>query len=135
MAASLIASLCVTEKSWLLQGEWSASRISEKYTVAHCRTSVCQAACLVILPAIRLQRSSGELLLAPVQLLSATRQNLWRLTLIRTLVLAAQAGSVGIAYAFDLLPLPWFQLCVTLGFSMLLCAFPAIRLRTPWPVT
>ena len=34
---------------------------------------------------------------APVQLLSASRQNLWRLTLIRLLVLAAQAASVGIA--------------------------------------
>ena len=74
-------------------------------------------------------------MLAPVQLMSAARQNLWRLTIIRTLVLAAQAGSVGIAYLFDLLPLPWFQLCVTLGCSMLLCAFTAIRLRTTWPVT
>ena len=32
-------------------------------------------------------------MLAPVQLLSATRQNLWRLTFIRMLVLAAQAGA------------------------------------------
>jgi hypothetical protein len=55
---------------------------------------------------IRLERSSGELMLAPVQLLSATRQNLWRLTFIRMLVLAAQAGSVGFAYLFNLLPLP-----------------------------
>ena len=74
-------------------------------------------------------------MLAPVQLLSATRQNLWRLTFIRMLVLAAQAGSVGFAYLFNLLPLPWFQLSITLGFSMLLCAFTAIRLRTTWPVT
>jgi two-component system sensor histidine kinase RegB len=74
-------------------------------------------------------------MLAPVQLLSATRQNLWRLTLIRTLVLAAQAGSVGIAYLFDLLPLPWLQLAITLGFSMVLCVLTAIRLRTSWPVT
>ena len=74
-------------------------------------------------------------MLAPVQLLSATRQNLWRLTFIRMLVLVAQAGSVGIAYGFDLLPLPWFQLCLTLGFSVLLCAFTVIRLRTTWPVT
>ena len=36
-------------------------------------------------------------MLAPVLMLSATRQNLWRLTFIRTLVLAAQAGSVGLA--------------------------------------
>ena len=74
-------------------------------------------------------------MLAPVQITSATRQNLWRLTFIRTLVLAAQAGSVGLAYWLDLLPLPWFQLAATLGCSMLLCAFTAIRLRTSWPVT
>ena len=74
-------------------------------------------------------------MLAPVQLTSATRQNLWRLTFIRTLVLAAQAGSVGLAYWFDLLPLPWLELAATLGCSMLLCAFTAIRLRTSWPVT
>lgn len=74
-------------------------------------------------------------MLAPVQLTSATRQNLWRLTFIRTLVLAAQAGSVGLAYWFELLPLPWLQLWVTLGFSTVLCVFTAIRLRTTWPVT
>lgn len=74
-------------------------------------------------------------MLAAVKLTSATRQNLWRLTFIRTLVLAAQAGSVGLAYWFDLLPLPWLQLGVTLGFSIVLCVFTAIRLRTTWPVT
>ena len=74
-------------------------------------------------------------MLAPVQITSATRQNLWRLTFIRTLVLAAQAGSVGLAYWLELLPLPWFQLAATLACSMLLCVFTAIRLRTSWPVT
>ena len=74
-------------------------------------------------------------MLAPVQLLSATRQNLWRLTFIRTLVLAAQAGSVGIAYLFHLLPLPWMQLAITLGFSTIWCAVTAVRLRTSLPVT
>ncbi|WP_445179783.1 ATP-binding protein [Pseudomonas sp. McL0111] len=74
-------------------------------------------------------------MLAPVQLTSATRQNLWRLTFIRTLVLAAQAGSVGIAYWLELLPLPWVQLAMTLGCSTLLCVFTAVRLRTSWPVT
>lgn len=54
---------------------------------------------------------------APVQLLSASRQNLWRLTLIRLLVLAAQGGSVGIAYLSGLVPLPWLALCITLGIS------------------
>ncbi|MDH0896998.1 MULTISPECIES: ATP-binding protein [unclassified Pseudomonas] len=72
---------------------------------------------------------------APVQLLSASRQNLWRLTLIRLLVLAAQAGSVGIAYLSDLLPLPWLPLCITLGVSLCLCLLTALRLRGPWPVT
>ncbi|EPN22869.1 sensor histidine kinase, partial [Pseudomonas syringae pv. actinidiae ICMP 18804] len=57
-------------------------------------------------------------MLAPVQMLSATRQNLWRLTFIRILVLAAQAGSVGIAWLFDFLPLPWLQLSITLGCSL-----------------
>ncbi|KJK07571.1 MULTISPECIES: ATP-binding protein [Pseudomonas] len=74
-------------------------------------------------------------MLAPVQLLSATRQNLWRLTFIRILVLAAQAGSVGVAYWTDLLPLPWLSLVVTLGLSSLLCAFTALRLRLSLPVT
>ncbi len=59
----------------------------------------------------------------PLKLTSATRQNLWRLTFIRTLVLAAQAGFGGLAYWFDLLPLPWLQLGVTLGFSIVLCVF------------
>ncbi|MGH8352581.1 MAG: hypothetical protein ACRERY_03520, partial [Pseudomonas sp.] len=55
-------------------------------------------------------RPVGEPMYAPVQLLSASRQNLWRLTLIRILVLAAQAGSVGFAYLSGLLPLPWLPL-------------------------
>jgi len=74
-------------------------------------------------------------MLAPLQMTSASRQNLWRLTFIRILVLAAQAGSVGLAYWFDLLPLPWLQLAITLVFSSVLCALTAIRLRTSWPVT
>ncbi|MDH0748353.1 ATP-binding protein [Pseudomonas sp. GD03842] len=70
-----------------------------------------------------------------VQLTSATRQNLWRLTFIRILVLGAQAGSVGFAYLFNLLSLPWLQLDITLGFSAIVCLLTAIRLRTSWPVT
>ncbi|MGL4317278.1 MAG: ATP-binding protein [Pseudomonas sp.] len=72
---------------------------------------------------------------ATVQLFSASRQNLWRLTLIRLLVLAAQAGSVGIAYLTDILPLPWLALSVTLGISLGVCLLTALRLRGPWPVT
>jgi len=72
---------------------------------------------------------------APVQLLSASRQNLWRLTLIRILVLAAQAGSVGFAYLSGLLPLPWLPLSIILGISAGLCVLTILRLRGPWPVT
>ena len=58
-------------------------------------------------------------MLAPVQLTSATRQNLWRLTFIRILVLAAQAGSVGLAYWLQLLPLPWVPLLNPLDLTQL----------------
>ena len=72
-------------------------------------------------------------MLAPEKMLSATRQNLWRLTFVRTLVLAAQAGSVGVAYWTELLPLPWLALSITLGFSMVLCLVTALRLRASLP--
>lgn len=72
---------------------------------------------------------------APVQLLSASRLNLRLLILIRVLVLAAQAGSVGLAYATQLLDLPWLSLGVTLALSGALCLASALRLRGPWPVT
>lgn len=71
----------------------------------------------------------------PVFQLSASRQNLLHLTLIRVLVLAAQAGSVGIAYKAQLIPLPWMALGVTLAISLALCIVTALRLRGPWPVT
>ncbi|AYC34270.1 sensor histidine kinase [Pseudomonas cavernae] len=74
-------------------------------------------------------------MLEPAQLLSASHQNLWRLTLIRILVLAAQAGSVGFAYRSGFLDLPWLALSVTLGVSAVLCGLTALRLRGPWPVT
>lgn len=71
----------------------------------------------------------------PVFQLSASRQNLLHLTLIRVLVLAAQAGSVGIAYKAELIQLPWMALGVTLAVSLGLCIVTALRLRGPWPVT
>ena len=74
-------------------------------------------------------------MLAPSMPLSVTRQNLWRLTFIRILVLAAQAGSVGFAYLTHLLPLPWLQLSATLGLSLVLCAVTALRVRASLPVT
>ncbi|MCM2330397.1 two-component system, sensor histidine kinase RegB [Geopseudomonas sagittaria] len=72
---------------------------------------------------------------APVQLLSASLQNLGRLVLIRLLVLAAQAGSVGFAWLSGKLELPWTELGITLGVSALLSIFTALRLRASWPVT
>ncbi|WP_312910749.1 ATP-binding protein [Stutzerimonas nitrititolerans] len=70
-----------------------------------------------------------------VPLLSASRQNLRLLTLIRTLVLAAQTGAVGLAFATQLVILPWFHLGATLVVSAALCLGTALRLRGPWPVT
>ncbi len=60
-------------------------------------------------------------MLAPVQITSATRQNLWRPDFHPDLVLAAQAGSVGIAYRFELLPLPWLSTGRDPGFSDCCC--------------
>ena len=71
----------------------------------------------------------------PVQWLSANRQNLGRLVIIRVLVLAAQAGSVGIARLSGIVQLPWTALAITLGVSAVLCLFAALRLTRPWPVT
>ena len=78
---------------------------------------------------------SAERLLEPVKLLSASRQNMWRLVLIRLLVISAQAGTVGVAYLFNLLPLPWLELSIVLGISASLIALTVVRLRTAWPVT
>lgn len=73
---------------------------------------------------------------APAQLLfSASLQNLGRLVLIRLLVLAAQAGSVGFAWLSGRFDLPWAELGITLGVSALLSLCTALRLRGPWPVT
>ncbi|WP_407292236.1 ATP-binding protein [Stutzerimonas zhaodongensis] len=72
---------------------------------------------------------------ASVQLLSASRQNLRLLTLIRILVLAAQSGAVGLAYATQLVELPWLHLGITLVVSAFICLGTALRLRGPWPVT
>ena len=73
---------------------------------------------------------------APAQLLfSASLQNLGRLVLIRLLVLAAQAGSVGFAWLSGRFALPWTELGIILGISALLSLCTALRLRGPWPVT
>ena len=74
-------------------------------------------------------------MLAPTQLLSASRQNLWRLTWIRLLVLAAQAGTLGFAYVSGLVTLEWLPLLMLLALSLSMCAVTGLRLRGSWPVT
>lgn len=68
-------------------------------------------------------------------MLSASRQNLGRLVLIRILVLTAQAVSVGLAWLSELVVLPWMALGATLAVSTLICAATALRMRQSWPVT
>jgi len=74
-------------------------------------------------------------MLAPIQLLSASRQNLWRLTWIRLLVLAAQAATLGFAYLSDMVTLAWLPLLVLLALSLSMCVLTSLRLRCSWPVT
>lgn len=74
-------------------------------------------------------------MLAPTQLLSASRQNLWRLTWIRLLVLAAQAGTLGFTYVSGLVTLEWLPLLMLLALSLSMCAVTGLRLRGSWPVT
>ncbi|WP_205342962.1 ATP-binding protein [Denitrificimonas caeni] len=74
-------------------------------------------------------------MLAPIQLLSASRRNLWRLTWIRLLVLAAQAGTLGFTYMSDLVALAWLPLLVLLALSLSMCVLTSLRLRGSWPVT
>ena len=74
-------------------------------------------------------------MLAPTQLLSASRQNLWRLTWIRFLVLAAQAGTLGFTYLSGVVSLAWLPLIVLLVLSLSMCLLTGLRLRGSWPVT
>ena len=74
-------------------------------------------------------------MLAPTQLLSASRQNLWRLTWIRLLVLAAQASTLGFAYMSGLVSLEWLPVLLLLGLSLSMCVVTGLRLRASWPVT
>lgn len=67
--------------------------------------------------------------------LSPTRQNLWRLILIRLLVLLAQTLSVAGAYFSGWFPLPWVPLVLTLGASALVSGLTVLRLSRSWPVT
>ncbi|MEH6389488.1 MAG: ATP-binding protein [Pseudomonas profundi] len=67
--------------------------------------------------------------------LSPTRQNLWRLILIRLLVWVAQSLSVAGAYLSGWFPLPWLPLLITLGISALVSVLTVLRLSRGWPVT
>lgn len=67
--------------------------------------------------------------------LSPTRQNLWRLILIRLLVLLVQSLSVMGAYVSGWFPLPWTPLLLTLGVSALVSILTLLRLSRRWPVT
>ena len=67
--------------------------------------------------------------------LSPSRQNLWRLLLVRVLVLLAQSLSVLGAYLSGWFPLPWTALLVTLGVSALIILVTLIRLLQDWPET
>jgi two-component system sensor histidine kinase RegB len=74
-------------------------------------------------------------MLAPIQLLSASRQNMWRLTWIRLLVLTAQAATLGFAYLSGMVTLAWLPLLVLLALSLSTCVLTSLRLRCSWPVT
>ncbi len=79
---------------------------------------------------------SQRFLMSPNALaLSPSRQNLWRLILIRLLVLLAQSLSVAGAYVSGWFPLPWTALLVTLGVSALVSILTLLRLSQRWPVT
>ncbi|MEH6798487.1 MAG: ATP-binding protein [Halopseudomonas sabulinigri] len=67
--------------------------------------------------------------------LSPSRQNLWRLILIRLLVLLAQSVSVMAAYLSGWLSLPWGPLLLALGGSALVSILTLLRLGRGWPVT
>lgn len=74
-------------------------------------------------------------MLAPIQLLSASHQNLLRLTWIRLLVLGAQAGTLGFTYLSGRVSLQWGPLLILLLLSLSMCILTSVRLGTRWPVT
>lgn len=74
-------------------------------------------------------------MLAPSHLLSASKQNLWRLVLIRFVVFCSQAGTLGFVYLNDWFTLAWTQLVVLLSLSVAVNVLTVLRLRGSWPVT
>ena len=76
-------------------------------------------------------------MLTPIQLLSASSQNMWRLTWIRLLVLVAQAAAFSYAYLSGSVILAWLPVLVLLGLALSMCVLTGLRLRLrgSWPVT
>lgn len=74
-------------------------------------------------------------MLAPSRLLSASKQNLWRLTWIRLLVISSQAATLGFVFITDWLPLAWMPLLVLLCSSITISVITIVRLYGNWPVT
>lgn len=67
--------------------------------------------------------------------LSPARQNLWRVIIIRLLVLMAQAISILGAWYSGLFALEWLPLLLTLGLSGAVSLLSLLRLTRSWPVT
>lgn len=67
--------------------------------------------------------------------LSPARQNLWRVIIIRLLVLMAQAISILGAWYSGLFALEWLPLLLTLGLSGGVSLLSLLRLTRSWPVT
>lgn len=67
--------------------------------------------------------------------LSASRQNLWRLSWIRLLVLLSQAGTLVAAHLSSLVGLNWGQLLLIVLAAAVVYSLTALRLRWRWPVT
>lgn len=67
--------------------------------------------------------------------LSASRQNLWRLSWIRLLVLLSQAGTLAAAYLSQRVHLDWWPLLLIVLSAALIYSLTAIRLGLRWPVT
>lgn len=67
--------------------------------------------------------------------LSASRQNLLRLSWIRVLVLFTQTGTLAAVYLSELLALSWRPLLLVILAAVCIYALTAVRLRLRWPVT
>lgn len=67
--------------------------------------------------------------------LSASRQNLWRLSWIRLVVFCLQSATLAGAYLSDKVSLIWTPLLLVVLAAAAVYSVTALRLRLPWPVT